>query len=283
MKLATLSAGLVAICSLFASTDAAPASSTTKGDINFTCAYRISYQLIGYVSNNDVSGGWAQCKPSNVGYTAGFARFTTQYGSVLAVVDNYKESSHYKEEFDDIYEAIKTAASDPNSPNAKLDGFCDAWAKAAKNGSYFALSQIVVARKMYETPTKAYVKEYKIKFPLTRAALIYLAMSNGVGETGKTLGAMIKKTNAKFTADVTGESGNSLKVGQYSVDEAKWLGALLDETDSAAFAFQSDVLSVFRTLINDKQFKLSSTITFKGLQGKQVKLTCKKLTASMSK
>ncbi|KAJ2774021.1 hypothetical protein IWQ56_000766 [Coemansia nantahalensis] len=282
MKFTALSAGLAAISSLFAAAAAAPVLSetTTTPNINYTCAFRVTYQLLGHLNTGDDKGGWGQCgSNNNAGYMAGFARFTTRWGSALAVVDEYKASPHYQNEFDALYDALKTAAKDQSPSVEKLDGFCEAWTKAMANGNYLVLSQIDVARKLFDLPTRTHLKTYGIKLPLTRAALVYTAMANGLSDTDAGLGAVIKKTNAKFTANVAGKSGNSVKVGDFEVDEAVWLGKFLDVSDDLTNKVHSLMDDVFRRLIKDKQFTLSSTLKFKGLGDKQLTFTCNKLTS----
>ncbi|KAJ2800087.1 hypothetical protein H4R21_003312 [Coemansia helicoidea] len=248
---------------------------------DYTCAFRITYQLLGHLNTGDDKGGWDMCKQDSVvGYVAGIARFTTSKGTVLDVVDDYKASPNYKDEFDALYEAIKTAAKDKSAAVDKLEGFCDAWTEAAGNGGQFATSQINVARKIYDVPTRTYVKKHAIKFPLTRAALVFVGMAHGLGDSGALLGGVIEATNAKFTADVEGESGNSVKVGTFKVDEAEWLSKFLDVSDELSNTAHKRMSDVFRGLVEDKQFKLSSTLKFKGLGDKQLTFKCKKTTTS---
>ncbi|KAJ2708966.1 hypothetical protein H4R19_004487, partial [Coemansia spiralis] len=101
MRFASLTVGLVAVASLLspATGSPMPKSSSSKADsINYTCAYRNGYQLIGYMNTRLDKGGDSFCMPiENSGYVGGIIRFTVQYGSALAVVEKYMEDENYKE------------------------------------------------------------------------------------------------------------------------------------------------------------------------------------------
>ncbi|KAJ2763168.1 hypothetical protein IWQ56_004891 [Coemansia nantahalensis] len=280
MKLAALSVALAAASSLVAPAAAAPASLHTKAalDIDYQCAFRITYKLLDYVNSWDANGGKAYCGYNdNSGYLVGIGRFTTRWSSALAVVDNYIATPHYKGEFKDLYGALKEASLEQTASVDKLAGFCDAWGKAAANGNHFYFSQIAVIRSMYEAPTKPYWKKYRIRLPLTRAAIISTAMANGLGETGKTVGAVIARTNAKFSGNVSGKSGNSVRVGGFMVDEIAWLSKFLDSTDELAGYAHKEANNVFRSLIRGEFYTLSSEVSFTDYKDRCVVLTCRKL------
>ncbi|KAJ2699070.1 hypothetical protein H4R19_005555 [Coemansia spiralis] len=279
MRLTAFSAGLVAISSLFAPAAAAQALLHNRAalDIDYKCAFRITYQLFGFVSTGVAINGQDSCNLYvGEGIVAGIGRFISRWGSLLAVVDNYKASGHYLGEFDDVYNATVTAAREQTGSTIGLEGFCPAWHSATKNGNYLYNSQVSVVRSQYEEPTKVYWKKYGIRLPLTRAAMTMVAITNGLGETGGTVGAAITLTNSKFTANVTGSSGSTLRIGQYMVDESEWLKKLLDSADELGGYGNALILDNFRELIKGGYYTLSSTFTYQAATG-PVTLTCHKL------
>ncbi|KAJ1726235.1 hypothetical protein LPJ61_005329, partial [Coemansia biformis] len=239
--------------------------------INYTCAFRITYRLISYVNTNQVSGGESGCGQSNSGsgYISGIGMFTTRYGSALAEIKNYANTTHYKGEFDNILPALTKVVADVSGSVDGLDGYCDAWKKAAENGKSFYNAQVKVVRDMYETPAIAAAKQLKIKLPLTRATMVMVAMSNGVGEDGSTIGAIIKNTNAKFTGDVKGSSGYTLKVGSHRVDEIEWLKTFLSTRDEMSPGWVGGYEEVIRNIIEAGSYTFGDKLTFKGYNGQQ--------------
>ncbi|KAJ2716632.1 hypothetical protein H4R19_000523, partial [Coemansia spiralis] len=176
MKFASLTVGLVAAASLLspATGSPMPKSSSSKDDsINYTCAYRNGYQLIGYLNTRLDKGGDSFCMPiEGSGYVGGIIRFTVQYGSALAVVEKYMEDENYKEEFKDVYEELKKRAAAQSTAIDGFNDFCLAWKKAGINGNSFFDAQMAVARNMYEIPALNMAKRLKLRFkyPLTRFA-----------------------------------------------------------------------------------------------------------------
>ncbi|KAJ2791909.1 hypothetical protein H4R21_006245, partial [Coemansia helicoidea] len=257
-------------------------------DIDYKCAFRNTYQLLDYLNSSDESKGKAFCELySKAGYLAGIGQFSTRWGSALAVVDSYMASPNYKDEFKDIYDALKAAAKDHSVSAEGLDTFCDAWRKAAANGNSFYNSQIAVVRSMHEEATKAYWKQYGIRLPLTRAVLLTTATATEIttklGDKDYTTDAIIKKTNAKFSGNVGGKSGSSVKAGKFLVDEIAWLRKFLDTADELTDGHLKKAHDVFRYLIKEGYYTLDSDITLTGYKGQQATLTCGKPTDPVSK
>ncbi|KAJ1725094.1 hypothetical protein LPJ61_005675 [Coemansia biformis] len=279
MKLATLSVGLVAAISLLGSAAGAPASSSNPGKTDSTCAYRIGFQLISYMNTGMLKGGEASCTNNNEeGYRAGIGLFTTKYGSVLAVVNEYMKSPDYKDEFKDVIEQLKKTAAAQSGPEG-LDTFCDAWSKAALNAGPFFDAQVTVLRSMYEAPALKAAKGLKIRLPLTKAAMTQAALTNGLGNDGKTIGAVITATNKKFDENYVGPSDSTLKVNGHEVDEIEWLKEFLNAKDVLADK-EVQFSDVFRSVLRRGYFTLSDEIEFKGLEGKDVSIDCSKFTAA---
>ncbi|KAJ2715612.1 hypothetical protein H4R19_001104 [Coemansia spiralis] len=276
MKLTILSVGLLAMSAL-----AAPITQNNKAaiEIDTKCAFRITYQLIGYLNTGLIDGAEAECDAqTGAGYAAGIGKFSTKSGNALAVVDQYIASPEYKGEFKDVHDALAKAATEHSVSTDGLSGFCPAWEKAAKSGDSFHMAQVTVIRGSYEKPMLTLAKALKIKFPLTRAALLSTALANGLGDAQAGLGAVIAATNALFTHSVKGTSGNRVTIGKFKVDEIVWLGKFLDTLDTLSAGVDTRTAEVFRDIIATGSYKLDSTTVFQGFDGKQVTLTCKKLT-----
>ncbi|KAJ2715611.1 hypothetical protein H4R19_001103 [Coemansia spiralis] len=289
MRFASLTVGLVAVASLLspATGSPMPKSSSSKADsINYTCAYRNGYQMIGYLNTRMAKDGDSYCRAEqDNGYVGGIIRFTVQYGSALAVVEKYMEDENYKEEFKDVYEELKKRAAAQSTVTDGFDDFCVAWKKAATNGNSFFDAQMAVARNMYEIPALNMAKRFKLRFkyPLTRFAVTQFAITGGIGEDDRTIGGIMKATNAKITADVTGESNSQLTVGTFKVDEIEWLKLFMDKASDAAGAYYAPVVKVLNDLITKGNYNIGSTTRFKGFDGKTVTLQCTKLKATQPK
>ncbi|KAJ2715610.1 hypothetical protein H4R19_001102, partial [Coemansia spiralis] len=173
MKFASLTVGLLAVASLLspATGSPMPKSSSSKADsINYTCAYRIGYRLVGYLTTLLEKGSDAYCRAeTGDGYVAGIIRFTVQYGSALAMVEKYMEDENYKEEFKDVYEELKKRSAAQSTAVGDFPNFCVAWREAATNGNSFFDAQMAVARNMYEIPALNIAKRLNLRFkyPLT--------------------------------------------------------------------------------------------------------------------
>ncbi|KAJ2711018.1 hypothetical protein H4R19_003456 [Coemansia spiralis] len=231
-------------------------------------------------------GGDSYCRAEqDNGYVGGIIRFTVQYGSALTVVEKYMEDKNYKDEFKDVYEELKKRAAAQSTVTDGFDDFCVAWRKAATNGNSFFDAQMAVARNMYEIPALNIAKRLNLRFkyPLTRFAVTQFAITGGIGEDGRTIGGIMKVTNAKITADVVGKSDSQLTVGTFKVDEIEWLKQFLLTAINSSTDHYIPVFSVLTDLAIMGNYNLSSTTQFKGFGGNTVTLQCDKLKATPQK
>ncbi|KAJ1719826.1 hypothetical protein LPJ61_006246 [Coemansia biformis] len=220
------------------------------------------------------------CESSDSGYTAGIAQFNTKDGSALKVVDKYKDGSNYQDEFEAVYAALEKAAKDKSASTDGLTDFCDAWTTAAGNGNAFYSAQVAVARSMLEKNAKQSTWTIGLKYPLSKSLMMLTAFSNGYGKDGSTLGGIIAAADKKFDADTPGDSGNTLKIGEYSVDEMEWVKAFLDAKDELSGDSSSKQSDVIRNIIKGGYYKFNQSFKVKGINGKSVSFTCGNPTTS---
>ncbi|KAJ2706278.1 hypothetical protein H4R19_005030 [Coemansia spiralis] len=283
MKLSSIAAGLTAAASALGSAAAAPVSalSASLADIDSTCGFRATYQIISYLNTGSVDKGDSMCIAGSegAGYTAGLARFSTQYGSVLNVVKLYKADSTYKGEFDALLPTLEKYAAQQSGALAGLEKFCDAWAKAATNRNAFRGVQLTAVRTLYDVPLRDYISNLGIEYPLTKTAIIDTLLLNGYGDTKDGLGAIVSATNAAFTADASGDSESMLSVGsaKVKVDEIVWLSKFLDTRDRLSNGRDSSHSDPLRSLIKSQTYTLNGTFTFTGFGDKPISIGCNKL------
>ncbi|KAJ2772332.1 hypothetical protein IWQ57_001808, partial [Coemansia nantahalensis] len=205
MKLASIAAGLAAAASTLMSATAAPvkARSTKLSDIDSTCGFRASYQIISYVNAASVDRGDAMCIAGSegAGYTAGMARFSTQYGSALEAIKLYASDSDYKHEFDALLPTLKKYAAQQSGSLAGLEKFCDAWTQAASNGNAFRAAQITAIRTLYDEPLREYTSNLGLRYPLSKSVMVDTLLLNGYGSSNDGIDAIIADTSSQFTDD----------------------------------------------------------------------------------
>ncbi|KAJ1722686.1 hypothetical protein LPJ61_005904 [Coemansia biformis] len=268
--------------SFLSTTGATPVTISTPLDtdnINYKCAFRVTYQLLGYLNTGKVTGGYSECSKSDGGdgYVAGIMSFTTKWGSMLDVVNAYKATPNYKKEFDALIPTLEKYSKETSGSVEGLDKLCDAWGAASKNSNYFKNAQISVARSQYDYPALNATESLNLRFPISKSVMINTAIVGGLGNSGYELGAVFGATNATIKGDVKGGSGSTLTIDKYSVDEIAWLSTFLDTRDKLSKSSSKPVTDIYRGLIKNGFYKFSDTIAFTGFDNKQVSIACNKL------
>ncbi|KAJ2772335.1 hypothetical protein IWQ57_001811 [Coemansia nantahalensis] len=282
MRIAAIIAGLIAAVSLPGPASASPFNVSAESgsqDIDYKCAFRISFQLIGYVSTGSAIGAAALCSKSDGGdgYVAGAFSLTTKHGTALAAINEYKQRPAYNKEFDALIPTLEKYNETMSGSTDGLDAFCNAWTTAAKNEYDFYGAQIKVIRDMYEGPALEVARSLNIRYPLTRSAMTNVALMGGLGKQGDALGAVVAAANAGFAKDVKGTSGNSVKVGNYAVDEVVWLDAFLDAWDKLSNGASSSKSKIYASLYKNNHLQLDDMIAFTGFDNQPVSFKCEKL------
>ncbi|KAJ1720393.1 hypothetical protein LPJ61_006168, partial [Coemansia biformis] len=244
--------------------------------IDSSCAFRIGYKIISYLNTGSVDSGSSMCLAGNegAGYTAGLARFSTQYGSALQVINIYKADPNYKKEFDAFIPTLQKYASQQSGTLAGLDGFCDAWTRASGNGDYFKGAQFTAMRTLFDKPALDYTSDLGPRYPITKSAILDTLLMNGFGNSGEALGASVAATNAAFTSDTAGNSASTVTAGSVSVDEIVWLSKFLDIRDQRTNGKDAAHSDAYRSLIKSGLYTLDSALKFTDYNGNSVSVNC---------
>ncbi|KAJ2781084.1 hypothetical protein H4R18_003079 [Coemansia javaensis] len=275
MKLAAL-----ALCAVAAVTQFGASAAPT----NYACAGAINYQVITILNTGSTTKDGSRCiqGAEGEGYTVGFANFSTIYGDALAVVQGYMKAPTYKGEFDKYLPVLQQNAAGRDGTVEGLEGFCDAWAAASKETLPFFSAQIDVARAMYDKPSLLYARKLKLKFPVGKSILFDTAVTDGFGQKGNGVGAMVSATNAQFTKDAPGNSGSTLNINGHKVDEIVWYRAYLDVRDKLATNPNTKThTKVYRSILDNGGQGFNEKISFTGPDGKKTTAKCGK--ASLEK
>ncbi|KAJ2309691.1 hypothetical protein IWW54_003597, partial [Coemansia sp. RSA 2705] len=196
------------------------------------CAFLTASKIVNLVNLGQTEGNACKCAvgKNGSGIVAGLANFSTKNGDLLQVVEQFTQTSGYLGEFDGVLATLKQVASSATGTVAGLDGLCDAWTKASDNKDFYS-SQLKVSELLYKLPVTKLIAELGAKNQLTQAVLFDTALLQGVtgivdtavgvvegvvdGVAGGVVGlleSLIAKTNASFTKDVAGTSGNTLLI-----------------------------------------------------------------------
>ncbi|KAJ2781086.1 hypothetical protein H4R18_003081 [Coemansia javaensis] len=297
MKLTVLAAGAAFL--LLGSAAAAPTTTTKNKNndsndsdnapdldkIDYKCAGNINYQLINYLNTNSLNRTGATCYKGNgdkSGYTAGIVNFSTQYGDALGVISLYAKDPTYNKEFDALIPTLQKYAQETSGSVEGLDKFCDAWESAANNGRAFYEIQVKYARENYDKPAQLAARYPRLRFPISKSVVFDTAVTNGLGDEGNSLGALIAATNSTITADDSGDSGSTLAVGKFSIDEIKWLTKFLDIREEKSGDNGKGHIAAYRSLIDRKAYMFDGTIEFIDSNSKKIQISCNKAAESTS-
>ena len=174
-------------------------------------------QLISVFENDtiELQYGYVEALDDGRGYTAGRAGFTTATGDLVDVVERYVEEVPESELA--AYLPRLHELADEESPDVDgLEGFPEAWERAAEEGRFRAVQDEVVDE-MYYRPAVARGCELGLSTPLALAELYDAIIQHGEGEDPDGLPALIERT--------VDRAGGSPATG---VDEAEWLYDFLD-------------------------------------------------------
>ncbi|KAJ2317526.1 hypothetical protein IWW51_005342, partial [Coemansia sp. RSA 2702] len=190
-------------------------------------------------------------------------------------------------------------ASSATGTVAGLDGLCDAWTKASDNKDFYS-SQLKVSELLYKLPVTKLIAELGAKNQLTQAVLFDTALLQGVtgivdtavgvvegvvdGVAGGVVGlleSLIAKTNASFTKDVAGTSGNTLLINGLHIDELEWVKAFLNIRSDLGLVSNLtsgllDTTSIYQSLLSQGGL-LSTVVSLVNTVGSLVTINCSPL------
>ncbi|KAJ2791454.1 hypothetical protein H4R21_006318, partial [Coemansia helicoidea] len=186
-------------------------------------------------------------------YYAGYINFSTKYGSALEVINEFIKTDGGAQ-FSALLPTLKDYASNGNGAVAGLDGFCEAWkAVADAHPDAFLKAQTTVVDRMYGAVATRLARDRKIQYGLTKAALLDIAIVNGVGAGMNTIDNIVGSADDESVLQDKAISASKIRVKGKDVDEIHWLETLLKKWRDANPAVQPRV-DLFQALLADGRY-----------------------------
>ncbi|KAJ2772954.1 hypothetical protein IWQ56_001172 [Coemansia nantahalensis] len=213
----------------------------------------------------------SRCRPGGdgKGYFAGYINFSTKYNNVLPVINEFRSMGGDSGQFDTLLRALEDYGSSNSGEVAGLGDFCDAWkAAAAAQPDTFVKAQKSAVDKMYGAVATRLAQDRGIRLSITKAALLDIAIVNGVGDGMNSIGAIVKRTDAAVVPADNNISGSKIRVNGKEVDEITWLETLMTKWVEANPSAQWRV-DLFQMLLDDRRysFDMKEPYTVKGYAG----------------
>ncbi len=196
--------------------------------------------------------GYAKDIQDHRGITAGRAGFTTRDGDALDVVRRYTEKQPENPLAGFVSELVRLA-DEQSDDTSGLEGYLEAWSKAAKD-PVFCDVQDQVSDELYYLPSQAAARESGIATALAEAVLYDTAIQHGLGQDDEGLPAMLRRASD--------ESGGTPGTG---IDEKAWLDVFLRirrEVLAANDVWRDSVdrVDAFRQIARDGNYNLNGPI-----------------------
>ncbi|KAJ2605411.1 hypothetical protein H4R99_001140 [Coemansia sp. RSA 1722] len=241
------------------------------------CPKNLAFQLTNVFQVGQIKFQYSNCEKDDGGhgYAAGIANFCTGTGDAWDVVQTYHNITGGNDEFTKLDSVLADRAKSGSGSTSGLSEFCPIWQSLATNQRFWS-AQGSVFEKLYFNPSQKWADDLGLKLSVSQAALYDTAISRGASNSTGSLGGIIKATNKKITADVSGGDSNStLKINGHSIDEIKWLGKFLDVRANYEDEGQSNVhIKSFKYIIKLKEYNWEHEIEVLNNQGKPGNVTC---------
>ncbi|KAJ2232748.1 hypothetical protein IWW45_004734 [Coemansia sp. RSA 485] len=241
------------------------------------CPKNLAFQLTNVFQIGQIKFQYSNCEKDDGGhgYAAGIANFCTGTGDAWDVVQTYHNITGGNDEFTKLDSVLADRAKSGSGSTSGLSEFCPIWQSLATNQKFWS-AQGSVFEKLYFNPSQKWADDLGLKLSVSQAALYDTAISRGASNSTGSLGGIIKATNKKITADVSGGDSNStLKINGHSIDEIKWLGKFLDVRANYEDEGQSNVhIKSFKYIIKLKEYNWEHEIEVLNDQGKPGNVTC---------
>ncbi|KAJ2770890.1 hypothetical protein IWQ57_002457, partial [Coemansia nantahalensis] len=203
------------------------------------------------------------------GYYSFDSKQPVTYNNVLPVINEFRSMGGDSGQFDTLLRALEDYGSSNSGEVAGLGDFCDAWkAAAAAQPDTFVKAQKSAVDKMYGAVATRLAQDRGIRLSITKAALLDIAIVNGVGDGMNSIGAIVKRTDAAVVPADNNISGSKIRVNGKEVDEITWLETLMTKWVEANPSAQWRV-DLFQMLLDDRRysFDMKEPYTVKGYAG----------------
>ncbi|KAI9506367.1 hypothetical protein GGI25_006108 [Coemansia spiralis] len=161
----------------------------------------------------------------------------------------------YSGELDTYKGKIDTYVDGTGGAASGFSGFCAAWKKAADNEFQNAQSSIVT--EVYYAPAMKLAGKLNVTLDVTKAAIFDSVIVDGPGSSGSNVGGIISDTNDSIKKNTTGGSKHNLMIGEYKIDEIKWLKIFLNQRVEANPGSKASAAS-YNYIISHEEYEWSS-------------------------
>ncbi|KAJ2396499.1 hypothetical protein GGI05_001088 [Coemansia sp. RSA 2603] len=252
------------------------------------CAKEISLKVTNIYENGDTEFHYEYCEYLNDGrgYTAGVGGFCTGTSDAWKVIKLYHQLTGGSDAFSPMDATLEKYSQSENDNTAGLEDYCKVWASLA-NDDKFRKAQDTIRDNLYLTPSQEYAEQLGLQLSISKGQMYDAGLEHGVTGDRDTLDMLIQETNESITGDMTGDSGSTLTINGYKVDEIAWLTEFLKvrandlknpkESYNGAEGYWAQ--SVYRIesyqyAIEQKQYKWTSSAKFLDNDGSPVTVSC---------
>ncbi|KAJ2911099.1 hypothetical protein GGI21_000175 [Coemansia aciculifera] len=186
-------------------------------------------------------------------------------------------------QFDNI---LAEYALSGNNSTTGLSGYCKVWTKLGTSDAKFKQAQDTIRDNLYFLPSMEYAKQLGLGTSIAHGQLYDAGIQHGVGNGPDGLGGMINGTNARVIADEAGDSGSTLVVNGFKVDEVVWLKKFLSvranvlnnpqelPNKSGAWAKTQYRIASYQYAIDQREYNWTSSAIVLNNDGTPTTVTC---------
>ncbi|KAJ2820221.1 hypothetical protein GGI24_004558, partial [Coemansia furcata] len=193
------------------------------------CDKALALKITNIYENGDTAFHYDYCEDINDGrgYTSGIAGFCTGTGDAWLVIQEYHKLTGGKDKMTQFDAVLADYAASGNNSTIGLTEYCSVWRKLGSSNAKFKQAQDTIRDDMYMAPAMEYAKQLGLRTSIAQAQLYDAGIQHGASNGPDGLGGMINSTNAQITTDEAGDSGSTLTINQYKIDEIVWLKKFL--------------------------------------------------------
>ncbi|KAI9502674.1 lysozyme-like domain-containing protein, partial [Coemansia spiralis] len=144
------------------------------------CPKSLALQLTNVFQYGQIQFNYSNCgkDDSGNGYAAGIVNFCTGTSDAWEVIKAYHSLTGGNDEFTQYDSMLKKYASTNDGSTKGLDGFCNAWKKAATNQKFWS-AQGTVFDKLYFAPSQAFANKLGLQLSVSQGQMYDAAISHG--------------------------------------------------------------------------------------------------------
>ncbi|KAJ2103959.1 hypothetical protein GGI09_000375 [Coemansia sp. S100] len=252
------------------------------------CNKTMALEITNIYENGDTAFHYDYCEDINDGrgFTSGIAGFCTGTGDAWVVVQEYHKLTGGKDKMSQFDSVLAEYALTGNNSTVSLTGYCSVWKKLGTSDKKFKQAQDNVRDDMYMAPAMVYAQQLGLKTSIAQGQLYDAGIQHGASDGPDGLGGMIKTTNALVTKDEPGDSGSTLTINGYKIDEIVWLNKFLsvrasvlsnpqEPTNmSGAWAKTLYRIKSYQFAVDTKEYNWTDSVSVLDNDGKPTTVTC---------